>query len=174
MRIEDFIKENREKFNTEEPLKGHFERFEQRLKKSKEEGKKENTHYRSPSNLKLLISIAAVMVGLVFGFTFFMNGEQKSQSICIVSGEMHETQNYYMSRLNAEAVHVEQLLNNVEPETRSEIMGDIKKIIDESENFASTFCNSSDNGIAIMMGYYQIKIETLQNISSIFENAYFD
>ena len=31
MRLEDFIKNNAEDFNNEEPPKGHFERFEQRF-----------------------------------------------------------------------------------------------------------------------------------------------
>ncbi|MDR1054792.1 MAG: hypothetical protein LBL90_02990 [Prevotellaceae bacterium] len=162
MRLEDFIKNNVDEFNNKEPSTGHFERFEQRLKENQNQNRK-------PSNLRWLISVAAVMVGLMIGLTLFVKERKNPTKGCIMSGEMLETQNYYVSILNDEVKRVEMLLGDVVPEIRDEVMGDVKQIVADSESFTRNFCNNSETGTAVIVEYYHAKIQAVQNITTIFE-----
>jgi len=158
MRLNEFIKKNADEFNNEEPLNGHFERFEQRLLKNKQKHKK-------PSSIWWLAGVAAAMILLLI----LLPRNSEKDVKCIMSAEMKETQNYYVSVLQSETETVEKLLENIDANTKQEVMKDVKIIITESEEFSTTFCNSSDAGTAIMVEYYQAKIQALQNIITIFE-----
>lgn len=160
MRLEDFIKNNRDKFDDEEPLTGHLERFEQRLVAPKQNKR---------AGLRWIVAVAALLSGLVIVLTFFV-GQQDDKRICVLSTEMQETQNYYLLVLDKEVGHVKELLNDVDDEIREEIMSDVNKIVSNADGFTDNFCNNSEDGIATMVDYYQAKIQAVKNISSIFES----
>lgn len=163
MRIDDFFKNNYDAFNSEEPKDGHFERFEKRLKASKQ-------RYRFIT-LQRLMGMAAVMAGILVGLMFFMRQQANSSEHCVMSDEMIETQNYYLAIINSEAAHIEKLLTKVDPDTQNEVMADVRIIVSGSKSFTSEFCNNSESGTAIMVEFYQAKIQALQNIISIFETS---
>ena len=114
------------------------------------------------------------MAGLLIGLSIFGTNDTPqgmNNNVCILSPEMEETQKYYMSVLDSEVSNIEKILNNVDDEeVRDEVMGDVKSLMEDTENFKTNFCNSSEEGMATMVEYYQVKIQALENIASIFED----
>ena len=96
--MEDFFKNNREKFDMAEPNIGHFERFQAKLEAKEESpGKKGGTPWY----------ILAVAASVLLFFGYWMgnyNQYNSSQGIELaeVSPEMEETQNFYLATIQKE------------------------------------------------------------------------
>ena len=161
MRIEDFIKENIDEFNVEEPNEGHFERLEQRLKSRKRKQVKMYTY----------LSAAAIASCIIIGQAIWKNFQQNSMPSCTFSDEIVELQNYYNSTLNAEIEQVEKLIAVADPGIHPDMTQDIAQIKIETQQISLDICgNSGDNVIAALVEFYQSQITALQNMSEIIEN----
>ena len=101
--LEKIINQNQESFNTEEPLDGHFERFQNKLNNSKSKVKKLN-----PS---LIIKIAAVILISFVSTTWIYNNyifDKPTQKMEIAEGiklsqvspEYKEVEDYYSDYVN--------------------------------------------------------------------------
>ncbi|MDR1896375.1 MAG: hypothetical protein LBR10_06255 [Prevotellaceae bacterium] len=163
MWLDDFIKQNQDAFNSEEPPKGHFKRFEKRLNRStqRKPGRKRK--------LQTIVNIAAALgfvAGVAASWMFFT---YRHNAQCVLSPEANKIKQHYTLILNNKTRDIEQLLCRFDEDVCKEIMGDVKTVTQNSENFSHSFCNGSDNGIAVMVDFYNLQIQTLQNISSVLE-----
>ena len=167
MRPDDYIRDNVDRFNDEEPPEGHRERFERRLKSISD--KKQNKTLIS-KNLLFYLSAAAVIIGIASSLLFIADNGNNANTLCLLSDEMTEAQNYYASELNLNVEKLEKILVCVDEETQTEIMSEIEIIMEDSKNLPSILCNDNDESFGILLEFYNSKIHTVQNIISIMES----
>lgn len=159
MRLEDFIKDNYEEFNNNEPTDGHFERFETKLRNN-----------RTPKRIhfKPYYWIAASLIGLVIASGFYFSYQKSHSNACILSAEVQNVQNYYSAQMNEEIEKLQIVLDDVNPETREKIMKDVEIMKSDSENLPEIFCDGSNNkkAVAVIVRHYEAKIKAVQSISA--------
>lgn len=93
-RLEKFINENREFFDSEEPETGHFNRFEQKIEQKIPQEK------RGPFTRSLVLKIAATII-LIFTVSLFLfdfnvfRSDRENLTRSEFTGEIREAINYY-------------------------------------------------------------------------------
>ncbi len=158
MRLEDFVKDNYEEFNDHEPVDGHFERFETKLKRNRE------PQYFS---FKPYYWVAAFFIGLVIVSSLYFNYQVNLSKDCIPSEEIQNIQNYYAAQMNEEIEKLQFVLEDVTPDIRTKIIEDVQTMKNDSEKLPATFCKGPNNkkAIAVIITHYEAKIKAIRSIT---------
>ena len=156
--LENKIREHAEELFGGEPFKGHRERFTDRLDAVNR--KKMIPVYKIIS----YISIAAVFAGCVFLLqrTLKLDDTYEGESLA-------EVQNYYSMQLQEKIESIEQLLQKVDEEERSNLMHDIESIQKEAD---FSIQDSDEKNTAFIVMTYSSKIEALQHIHNILSDNF--
>ncbi|MCB0472016.1 MAG: hypothetical protein KDC69_02690 [Flavobacteriaceae bacterium] len=157
--LEKRFAELKGQFDIEEPLMGHFDRFETRLNKRDIEKPKSRRH-------TWLWMAAAASVALLIGIAIGNYNQKQGLDLADVSPQMKETQNFFVSTIQTEMEQIALKRNN-----------DNAKIIDDSfeqlrileENYKQlTFelqkSNEDNRVIYAMISNFQQRIDVLQNL----------
>ena len=165
MQLDDYIKNNADKFNDEEPPEGHRQRFEQRLK---------GISVKKRNKIPILKNAyfypaAAIIIGITSGLLFLARSGNAAH-ICLLSEEMLETQNYYASELDTNVERLKKILADVDADARAEVMTEVEIIMEDSEKLPPVLCNNNDESFNVLVNFYNSKINTVQNIILIMES----
>lgn len=123
--MENFIKNNTELFNSEEPSKQHFENFKKKLNNQNKKGRIQF--------IKKSYSIAAVITFLLFSATianFVYNNIElnvKQNQVSDLKTELNEVELYYDSNFYKELEEFEQLSCKNSKIDKQEILKEVKK-----------------------------------------------
>jgi hypothetical protein len=161
MNIEQYIKENRSAFDNQEPAAGHVERFAEKLKKrNKIKFQRRNIWWA-----------AAVVAGILFGTGFFINLINQESDKCLLSPEVETITEYYESIMNQEIEHLKMLLKDVEPSVRTKVLADVENMKSDTKELLKEFCGdiNSEQAVSIIKTNYEMKIKSIQFISSLVE-----
>ena len=158
MRFEEYIKNNSDKFNNEEPAAGHFERFEKKLSHRKQRVLRRPPFYWA----------AAALIGAIVISSLFISRPDEK---CILSDEVENVKNYYAAQMDSEIEHLQSVLVNKSPAVREKIMKDVMDMKAHSEKFPEQFCDGANSKviIAIIVKHYDLKIKTVQFMTSLME-----
>ena len=172
-KIEELILENLEGLNDNEPMEGHFERFEARLKLQNKKKK---------INLSMVWKVAAVIVFAVLltnqVYIYFSNGNQGLLSsklnktseftLASVSPEYKEVEFYYTNAINVglnqwNALKSEGLISDEE----QNMMNDELKEFEDLQKSLQTDLKANPHDervINAMLEYYQAKLGVINMI----------
>jgi hypothetical protein len=152
----------------EEPLSGHFERFEEKLS-----NRNRKVHFFSP-----VLKVAAVFVFAIFSASllFYLKDQRVENRLSSVqSEELREAGIYYTNLINSELVDIEKMAKQgFGPE--NEVLR-VKKELSEMDyqyqNIEKDYrSNPDDERVrSAIIEYYKAKLDILNTIKSDWENA---
>jgi hypothetical protein len=162
--LDDFIKYNPERFDTEEPLNGHFDRFDERLEKT----------YRRKTGLGMSMVFkiaAAVILGLILTFTAFRESRLLNQSLdYIVSSpeypELREAEQYYSMQMDLYYSRIENLRFGNDKDQKQQILDELsdmdRQVVTLKHDLKQ---NPEDERVMhAIINYYQVKLEFMDMI----------
>jgi len=159
--LDDFIKENKEMFMNSEPLAGHFERFEARIKKQQRSNK-----------IRLLArigSIAAAVLVLIassiFVYDKYFDREPVLLNLRDVNPEMQKVEYYYTNQIDQLSIGLDSLSADAK-ENIKKMMSDEFVEMDSIYRVLQKKLGSNpgdERVINAMILYYQTKVEMMNN-----------
>jgi len=164
--LERLILNNQHSFQNEEPLEGHFERFEARLQKASEPSRK--------FNFQAVLKIAAVVVFallLVNQARIWLTPEKKETlSLGSISPEYREVEFYYTNAIQLGMSQLDKLKNDgLISESEQQIMLTEQKEFDQVYQKLLTDLKANPNDervINAMLEYYQSRMNVISLIIS--------
>jgi len=164
--LERLILNNQHSFQNEEPLEGHFERFEARLQKASEPSWK--------FNFQAVLKIAAVVVFallLVNQARIWLTPEKKETlSLGSISPEYREVEFYYTNAIQLGMSQLDKLKNDgLISESEQQIMLTEQKEFDQVYQKLLTDLKANPNDervINAMLEYYQSRMNVISLIIS--------
>ncbi|MFO7370253.1 MAG: hypothetical protein R6X09_08295 [Bacteroidales bacterium] len=162
--IDDFIKENLERFNSDGPPEGHFERFEARLQKQE---KPESRQIR----LVILRIAASILLGLLISYIAvleFRHLNQRADNMYMSAfyPELKEAESFYNAQLVKKFNEIQELRfagDDVEKKLIARELSDMNiRVRDMKKDLRS---NPEDERIMnAIINMYQLKIELMDMI----------
>lgn len=183
--MKQFIEQNRNLFDTSEPMDGHFDRFLQKL-----EADQRRTISRSRSQMLKIAAVAvvAVIIGAVVAGTGvhqsvkliesgMANAENSTPMELVerttryvkakVEPEYSETQKYYITLVDSRLDEI-RTDNTVDEKQKAELLKAMSEMDELFVNLQKELKANPDNAVLIdaMINHYQTKIEVLNKIIS--------
>jgi tRNA C32,U32 (ribose-2'-O)-methylase TrmJ len=162
--LDDYIKENLERFNQEEPSPGHLERFELKLAE---------THKFMPVTTRyLLLKIAAaVMLGLVISYVAYreftrLTNQNTFQQVIMSNPELQEAEQFYTGQLNIYYSRIQDLAFNNDPAEKEQVLNELKEMDKQVEAMKLDLIQNPDDEriVHAIINFYQVKIELMDTI----------
>ena len=153
-KLENRFKELKHKFDFEEPEIGHFERFEARLNKPK----------------KRLIPISYLAIAasftLLFGLWLGSSYSEPKMELAMVSSEMEEAQNYFLTSIEKQLETIEKERNDDSEEIIKDSFEQIEKLEFQYKRLTLELRENSEDKriIFAMISNFQQRIDVLQNL----------
>ncbi len=156
--LEDKIREHADELFGSEPLKGHRDRFADRLDVA--------NRTRRIRFYKIIsyISVAAVFAGCVF----LLQRTLKQDSF-LEEESWYEVQNYYSMQLQEKIDDIEQLLPFVDEEDRISLVRDMETLQKEAD---LNMLESDEKNTTLIVMTYSSKIEAMQHIHNILKDNF--
>jgi hypothetical protein len=169
--IEDLILKNIEALNDNEPMPGHFERFEAKLNAQKKKSKK--------FNFSVVWKVAAAVVFVLLAtnqaFMYFSKDEKgmfasnnSSVTLASVSDEYKEVEYYYTSSINSGIDQWNRLVSEGKvSEDEQQMMNDeLSEFEDMYKNLQKDLAANpnDDRVVSAMLEYYQAKLSVINII----------
>ena len=162
--LEDWIDNNRESLDTNDPGQGHFDRFGWKLAA-------QNRMVRRQRTMMSVIRIAAVFlfVCAVASWLIYQanNRSLKDSSMIAKTRELQETEQFYSRQLQAQ-YEVLKNLKFPDEKLKTSILKDVSQNDDSFGKLQADLKADPGNEMTIeaMINYYQTKLEVLNNIIS--------
>ncbi len=162
--LEDFITNNAERFDTGEPLPGHFNRFDERLERS---GK-----LRLFPRVSLLVRIAAIfIIGMVLTFFAFRASQYvKNDLKYIVSAagypELLEAEDYYSFQTEIFYSKIQNLTIGNDNSQKKQILDELSAMDNQVKMLKHDLVLNPDNErvVQAIINTYQLKLEFMDMI----------
>jgi len=178
--IEKLLSENLEKLNDNEPDEGHFEKFENKLKK-------QNRKKKVSLNMVLKVAAAIVFALLVVNqaFIYFSPDNQSSDlsggssmeemTLASVSPEYEEVEFYYTNAINVgldqwESMAEQGLISEEEQTIMSSELNEFETVYTKLQDDLETNPND-ERVINAMLEYYQTKLSVIKIIVNKLEEV---
>ena len=164
--LDRLILKNRDSFHTEEPLEGHFERFEARLKKNKK-----------PDRIVTFMTIVKVAAVVIFailavnqGRIYFFPERQETLTLGSISEEYREVEFYYTNSIQQgmnqwNSYKQEGLISESEQEMMKQEQQEFDQIYQKL--LQDLKANPNDERVInALIEYYQTRMNVLSIITS--------
>jgi hypothetical protein len=171
-KLQDFIDQNRHRFDSEEPPLGHSERFRQRLEA------------RIPShkvNVWLVASVAAIAgllltasVSLMLNYSNISSPINNGLTTVNVNNEIFEIDEFYQHQLFVKQQEITTLMGPDEGVMAKDVN---QTLNDMKESYKGVrqdiaFSPRPDNALFVLTRYYQTQLDILDGIISKMQNVY--
>lgn len=164
--LDEFIRSNLDRFDDEEPLVGHFDRFNQRLTHAHKR--------RIIGSGKVLLRIAAiVLIGLGISYAAFRDFNLlKQYSASNYSGtadpEFNEAEQFYNNQLSIAFTKIQNLRFNNDPDEKSQVLQELTEMDKQVQAMKQDLMQNPDDEriVNAIINYYQLKIEMMDMIIS--------
>lgn len=169
-KLEKLFKDQREVFD-EEPLEGHFQRFEQKL---------DRYHSRKTASLRTwpFLRIASLVIIVLLSANLFVHllpGKAENKNKLFANTEMNETALFYTTRINSGLSHLQQMANqgigsNLELTQVKKELNEMDMLYQDLRKEYSQNPND-ERVVQAMIEYYQTKLNIISRIKSDLENV---
>ncbi len=153
-KLEYRFKELKNKFDLEEPEIGHFDRFEAKLK--------------TPKRRLIPLSYLAIAASftLLFGLWLGSSYSDPKMELAMISPEMEETQNYFLTSIEKQLETIENERNEDSEEIIKDSFEQIEKLEFQYKKLTAELSeNSVDKRIIFaIISNFQQRIDVLQNL----------
>lgn len=162
--LDDYLRENLEQFNTEEPLPGHHERFDARLAQlDKKRG----------NNIRIIIFkvAASVLLGMVITYGAIREIRYLNRdALEIVSAssypELNEAEQFYTSQLSLYDSKIKDLRFNNDPNEKKQVIRELNEMDKQVQVMKKDLWQNPDDEriVHAIINFYQVKIELMDMI----------
>jgi hypothetical protein len=164
--LDEYIRGNLDRFDTEEPLEGHIERFDGRM-----------SHLRKrkvPGAVGIILRIAvSVLIGLVITYAAIrefdlLNRSQKNIYSGSADSELNEAEMFYTRQLNIAYTKIQNLGFNNDLVEKSQILQELSDMDKQVQAMKQDLMQNPDDEriVLAIINYYQLKIEMMDLIIS--------
>ena len=166
--IEKIIRENRDCFDSYEPLEGHFERFSAKLEARKGEARiiPLNRVNVMPHLLKAAAVAILVTLSSLWTWEHVFSPGAKRMTLSEVSPEYQQVEHYYVKQVNMVEDEIEGIWINDQPEQKEMLLEELKHMDDMYDELQKDLkANPNDQRVInAMIEHYQRKIEVMNYI----------
>jgi len=164
--IEDFVKNNNQLFNQEEPDKGHFDRFKAKLE--------QNSKKKNNKILRISMRITSVAAVLVLGFVIFnhtndfVKSKKISETISFETNEnFNEVSDFYQSQIDSKINEINHLECKKSVNQKEQINEDLSELTNSFNELNNEYKNNPDNPMIqnAMITNYQTRVSMLDMIA---------
>jgi hypothetical protein len=163
--LDDYIRSNPERFEAEEPLSGHFERFDEKLSKA---GKRKI--YRTAG---IIVRIAAVVLMTLIvtyaAFREFRIFNNKFDRIVSIGSypELREAENFYSEQLDVYYSKLKKISFQDKTE-KQQILDELSNMDRQAANIKKDLMQNPDDERVqnAIINYYQVKLEFMDMMIS--------
>jgi flagellar basal body-associated protein FliL len=157
--LKKYLKENRNIFDIQEPLDGHFKRFERRLNTL--DVKKQTLKIKFIATLSAAASILLIVAVGIWLFTTQGNDIEPYFS------EFAETETFYSRQMDEQLVAIRCKLDKADEETRNQLEKDLQSMVEDNNKFLEEIRNQKNKELAIyyLVEHYNANLETLRFIN---------
>lgn len=165
--LNDFIKRNLDHFNDEEPLDGHFERFDKKL---------ESTSFRKrdPNQIWMFSKIAAVMLlAFVFTYSVFHRADLfrnywNHRAISNNYPELKEAEAFYTYQFDNYYSQIEKLEFNNDRSQKKQVLHELSEMDRQVQIMKQDLIQNPDDERVMhaIINSYQVKLEIMDMIVS--------
>jgi hypothetical protein len=162
--LDEYIRSNLDRFNSEEPLNGHFERFEDKL------GRLERRRISQPRMVILRIA-ALVILGLVISYAAIREFNLLKQSKdAIYSGtigsELDEAEKFYTTQLNISYHKIQNLRFNNDKDEKKQVLEELSEMDTQVQAMKQDLKQNPDDEriVHAIINFYQVKMEMMDMI----------
>lgn len=161
-KIDDIIRENKEAFNSEKPLDGHFERFTRKLQKNKSNKLKlYSIRVLKAASIAILIGLSSLWIH----DNYIKNDQPDRLALGDLSPEYKEVETYYTNLVN---VKYNQLIgiDLIDEKQKTILWNELKEMdtiyisLQEDLHFAP----NDERVINAMINHYKLKIDILEQL----------
>jgi cytochrome c-type biogenesis protein CcmH/NrfG len=162
--IDNYIRNNLEKFDTEEPLSGHAERFSAKLKRN---------YGMISGNIWLMVArvAAVILFGLIISYVIVHEFDQlKMNSVgknaAISNPELLETEQFYTSQLNIYYKRIQNLGFNNNLKEKKKVLNELSEMDKQVQAMKRDLQQNPDDEriVSAIINFYQLKIEIMDMI----------
>ena len=155
--LESLFKKLDNQFDVETLPKGHFERFNAKLKRPK--------NVKKQFNILSFVAIAASIV-LFFGIWVGNSLPVKGMELSAISTEMETTQNYFLASIEKELTSIKSLQNKDTQQLINDTFKQLHKLETDYQTLTVALEKSTESNeiIYAMISNFQQRIEILQNV----------
>ena len=162
--LDDYIKENLEQFDAEEPLDGHYDRFDAKLAQlEKRRGDRTETI--------LLRIAAALLLALVISYAAnrefrFLNRNTGNIISAIAYPELNEAEQFYTSQLSLYYTKIRDLRFNNDQTEKKQVMDELSEMDQQVRAMKQDLLQNPDDEriVNAIINFYQVKIELMDMI----------
>jgi hypothetical protein len=162
--LDDYISGNMDRFNSDEPLDGHFERFDEKLTQL---GRR-----RIAQPWTVLLKIAAVLIlGLIISYAAFHEfNKLKISTLSSISGsagpELNEAVQYYSTQLNISYNRIQNLRFNDDQNEKRQVLEELSEMDKQVQALEKDLKQNPDDEriVHAIINFYQVKIEMMDMI----------
>jgi len=164
-KLKTYINSHRAAFDEEEPAQGHFERLEAKLAAAQ----KPPISRRIVKYWPLYAAAASVVILISLGINQFLSKGLTDAPIEVLCNDPSTMKLCYLKRMQDTAMLIDQLSANAAPFMRQNLQMEVADIIKDNQRFDTELPAelSPERAQAILAGYYEHHLETLQDIVQI-------
>jgi hypothetical protein len=162
--LDEYIRSNLDRFDTEEPLEGHFDRFTERLTQL------EKRRFRQTGRVLLRIA-AIVLIGLVISYAAIREFNLlKHGTDNIYSGsagpELNEAEQFYTTQLNISYSKIQNLRFNNDQDEKKQVLQEFSEMDKQVRAMKQDLIQNPDDEriVHAIINFYQVKIEMMDMI----------
>jgi hypothetical protein len=162
--LDDHISKNLERFDTEEPLNGHYDRFEEKLAQ----------FYKNRSRRIGTIGLrvaAAILLGFVISYAAirefrFLNRNSENIISAIAYPELNEAEQFYTSQLSIYDTKIQDLRFNNDQIEKKQIIDELSDMDQQVQVMKQDLRQNPDDEriVHAIINFYQVKIELMDMI----------
>lgn len=180
--LKSFFEQNRNLFDTEEPLAGHFERFQQRLEAEQKQRNRFNyrriLYVAASVVVAVVVSVEALSLLLGKGVETIQNEvaelnissadefvRQTTQNVkSKLNPEYRETQKYYITEVDNRLDQIK--ATSMDENQKAELLKELSEMDELFAKLQKELKSSPDNQVLIeaMINHYKMKIEVMNQI----------
>ena len=159
--LEKFIRENKEMFTNEEPMEGHFERFEGRLRFQQRRNRIRQIYRITSMAAVVLLLIASS----IFVYDRYFDAAPASFRLGDISPELQKVEYYFTSQIDQTTTGVDSLSHYTDKITKDAMHQEIARMDSLHTNLQKKMgLNPGDERIVnAMISYYQARLKVMQD-----------
>ncbi len=159
--IEDFIRENKEMFMNNEPPEGHFDRFEERLKKMQRTNK-----IRLITRISSIAAIGLLLItSSIFIYDRYFDREPLMLTLGDISPEMQKVEYYYTSQVDRLSVGLDSLSEGSQDNLKKMMADELAEMDSIHKELQKKLGSNpgDDRVVNAMITYYQTKLGMMKS-----------
>ena len=162
--LDEFIKKNLDHFDTEEPLPGHFNRFDERLNVPEIKGSGKTIYLLM--KIAAAIIVCAIITVAAFKEVRLLHSDLDQVFAAPEYPELIEAEHYYTSQLDAYYGKLQSLRFNNDKAEKKQVLNELAEMDKQVRSMKKDLKQNPDDEriVHAIINYYQVKLELMDMI----------